>query len=60
VTDQELLDFYESTLERIAAPTDIADAVAWLHDYNRIIGEAERALEVGRSRPKTKRRWRPF
>jgi len=56
MTDQELLDFYESTLERIATPTD----KPWLHDYNRIVGEAERALEVGKSRPKTKRRWRPF
>lgn len=57
MTDQELLDYYESTLERIATPTTNNP---WLHDYNRIIGEAERALEVGKSRPKTKRRWRPF
>jgi hypothetical protein len=57
MTDQELVDFYEATLERIATPTH---GMMILHDYNRIVGEAERALEAGRNRVKRKRLWRLF
>lgn len=57
MTDQELLDFYEATLERIATPTL---GVMIIHDYNRMVSEAERALQVGLNRVKPKRRWRPF
>lgn len=57
MTDQELVGFYEATLERIVSPQQQSMI---LHDYNRIVGEAERALEVGKARSKPKRRWRLF
>ena len=56
MTDQELVDFYEATLERIATPQQNP----FIHEYNRMVGEAERALEAGRNRVKRKRLWRLF